>query len=111
MIKIKRGSTPNITITIHAPFEGVKEVNFVFKDKQSGYGREILKKEYKENIPIKEGYTTSEFKVTMKLSREETLRLPVGKVYMDTQVIYANGDIPQTKIIDVEVTDTFFEGK
>ena len=111
MIKIKRGSTPNITITVHAPFEGVKEVNFIFKDRPDEYGREMLKKEYKENIPVKEGDTTSEFKVTMKLSREETLRLSVGEAYMDTQVIYANGDIPQTKIVDIEVTDTFFEGK
>jgi hypothetical protein len=111
-MKIKRGTTPTITVTIHAPFEGVKEVNFIFKDRRDEYGRTILTKEYKDNIPLKEGEDTkTEFKVLLRLAKEETLRFSVGKAYMDTEVVYSNGETPSTKIIDVDVEDTFFEGK
>lgn len=123
MIRIKRGSTPTLEITIHTPFEGVKEVNFIFKDKPNDYGREILKKEYKNNIPIKQGEdNTKQFCLLMKLEADETLRFPIdavvsdmsakvatGKVYVDTQVVYSDGTIPPTSIISVEAYDTFFE--
>lgn len=123
MIRIKRGSTPTIEITIKAPFEGVKEVNFIFKDKPNDYGREILKKQYKNNIPIKQSEdNTKQFCLLMKLEADETLRFPVdtvfsdgntkvatGKAYMDTQVVYSDGTIPPTDIIGVETYGTFFE--
>ncbi len=124
MIEIKRGSTPTIEITIHTPFEGVKEVSFIFKDKpKNGYGREILRKEYKDNIPIKEDEdTTKQFCLIMKLDADETLRFPVdtvisigdtkvakGKAYMDTRVMYSDGTVPPTRIIEVGTYDTFFE--
>lgn len=123
MIRIKRGSTPTLEITIHTPFEGVKEVNFIFKDKPNDYGREILKKEYKNNIPINQGEdNTKQFCLLMKLEADETLRFPIdtvvsdgsakvaiGKAYMDTQVVYSDGTIPPTSIISVEAYNTFFE--
>ena len=120
MIRIKRGSTPTLEITIRTPFEGVKEVNFIFKDKPNDYGKEILKKEYKDNIPIKEGEDTAkQFCLLMKLEADETLRFPIdtvingkvgiGNAYMDTQVVYSDGTIPPTSIIGVEAYDTFFE--
>ena len=124
MIRIKRGSTPTLEITISTPLEGVKEVNFIFKDKPNEYGREILKKEYSDNIPTKEGVDhTKQFCLLMKLEADETLRFPAdtvvsdvstkvatGKAYMDTQVVYSDGTIPPTSIISVEAYDTFFEG-
>ena len=109
-MKIKRGTTPTITITIHAPFNNVKEVNFIFKTRPDDYGREILTKEYKGNIPLKEGEATNEsFKVLMRLTKEETLCFSVGKAYMDTQVVYSDGTIPDTKVVEVDVEDTFFD--
>ena len=79
------------------------------RTKNSQYAIIYLHKILEEEIPIAEGDTTESFTVLLSLSASETMKLPVGEVYMDTRIILNNGKIPKTKIVKINVDNTFFK--
>ena len=106
---MKRNTTPTLPIKIHTAFDNVKSVEFMFADKDSQYARIFLHKKFENDIPIAEGDTTESFTVLLSLSASETMKLPAGAIYMDTRIILNNGNIPKTKIVKIDVDNTFFK--
>lgn len=104
---MKRGTTPTLPIKIKMPFSNVKSIEFIFKKDISEYSNTLLYKVFENNIPVKEQGDT-EFVVELSLTAEETMRLSVGDVYMDTRIILTGDLIPETKIIKVNINDTLF---
>lgn len=106
---MKRNTTPTIPIKIHTAFENVKSVEFAFANEDSQYARIFLRKSFENEIPVAEGDTTESFTVLLSLSASETMNLPAGEVYMDTRIVLNNGNIPKTKIVKIDVDNTFFK--
>jgi hypothetical protein len=104
---MKRGTTPTLPIKIKMPFSNVKSIEFIFKKDVSEYSNALLYKAFENNIPVKE-QSDIEFVVELSLTAEETMRLSVGDVYMDTRIILTGDLIPETKIIKVNINDTLF---
>ena len=106
---MKRNTTPTIPIKIHTALDNVKSVEFAFANEDSQYARIFLHKIFENEIPVAEGDTTESFTVLLSLSASETMNLPAGEVYMDTRIILKNGNIPKTKIVKIDVDNTFFK--
>ena len=106
---MKRNTTPTIPIKIHTALDNVKRVEFIFADKNSQYAIIYLHKILENEIPVAEGDTTENFTVLLPFSASETMKLPAGDVYMDTRIILNNGKIPETKIVKINVEETFFK--
>lgn len=104
---MKRGTTPTLPIKIKMPFGNVKSIEFIFKKDVSEYSNTLLYKAFENNIPVKE-QGDDYFVVELSLTAEETMRLSVGDVYMDTRVILTGDLIPETQIVKFNVNDTLF---
>lgn len=104
---MKRGTTPTLPIKIKMPFSNVQSIEFIFKTDISEYANKLLYKKFEDNIPVKE-YNDNDFVVELKLTAEETMRLAVGDVYMDTRIVLTGDIIPETQITKLYVNDTLF---
>lgn len=111
-MSLKRNTTPTLPVKVHIPLDGVKRVEFVFKEKKMDKYPELLRKVYDVNnggIPVKEDEDTSEsFTVLCAFTAEETMKLPEGIVFMDTRPVLIDGTIPGTDIVEINVTPTLF---
>lgn len=105
---MKQGTTPTLPIKIKVPFENVKRVEFIFKKNISKNSDILLYRVFEGNIPIEESAADS-FIVKLALSDKETMRLSVGDIYMDTRVTMLDGNIPETKIVKINISETLFE--
>ena len=106
---MKRNTTPTIPIKIHTAFENVKRVEFIFASENSQYAIIYLHKILENEIPVAEGDTKESFTVLLTLSASETMKLPAGEIYMDTRVVLNSGEIPETKIVKIDMKNTFFK--
>lgn len=109
MSKIKRNTTPTLPIKIKTSPDSIKSIEFMFGDSDTEYARIYLHKKLEGNIPI-DKISDSEFIVNLELAADETLRLPVGDVYIDTRIELNDGKVPPTKIAKVENINSFFRG-
>ena len=108
MTQIKRGTTPTIRVRLEGirP-EDVRSVEFLFKPVITDAGHVLLHKAYPDDVK----YDDSEKLWLIKLTQDDTRRLPKFKlVYMDTRITFADGAIPYTNIVDIQVTETLFGG-
>lgn len=109
-MSIKRNTTPTIDITINLPFENVQKIEFIFKEKNNKDAPILLYKTFsKDTLNLKEGDKSKKFTVLVDLTCEDTLKLPAGKIYVDSRVTLTNGKVPNTKITSSYVSETFFE--
>lgn len=92
------------------PFENIQALEFIFKSDKADYYPALLHKKFetREKIPIETGDTSENFVVKLPLSAEETMKLTVGEVYMDTRIVLTGGVIPETKIVKINVYETLF---
>ena len=104
---MKRGTTPTLPIKIKMPFENITRIEFIFKKDASEYANTLLHKIYDGNIPVSEQNET-DFVVDVKLTAEETMRLCVGEIYMDTRIVLTGDFIPETKLAKINVNETLF---
>lgn len=106
---IKRNTTPTIPITVHLPYDEIKKIEFIFKSSTDEKAPVLLHKSYSKNdMKIKEGDVSERFTVLVELSCEETLKLPAGKIYVDSRPVLEGGKIPATKKASFYVAETFF---
>lgn len=106
-IDIKRGTTPELPITIETPFENIKHIDFIFKKQENEKYPELLKKSFDfpgTPVEVGEGF----FVVNVPFLEEDTRKLPKGEVYMDTRIVYTNNLIPKTEIVELDVSETLF---
>lgn len=109
-MSIKRNTTPTIPITIKLPFENVQKIEFIFKAENDKDVPILLYKTFsKDTLNLKDGDENQKFTVLVDLSCEDTLKLPAGKIYVDSRVTLTNGKVPNTKITSCYVSDTFFQ--
>lgn len=107
---MKQNTTPTVSVSIPVPFSQIKRIEFIFKKHKDSIYPALLHKVYSVNdIPLAEGDTTESFVVLLPFTAEETMSLPVGEIYMDTLIVMADGSIPQTNIVKVDVAATLFE--
>lgn len=106
---MKQGTTPTLPIKIKVPFENVKRVEFIFKKNISKNSDILLYRVFEGNIPVEEPAADDHFIVKLALSDKETMRLSVGDIYMDTRVTMLDGNIPETKIVKINISETLFE--
>jgi hypothetical protein len=106
---MKQGTTPTLPIKIKVPFENVKRVEFIFKKNISKNSDILLYRVFEGNIPVEEPTAEDHFIVKLALSDKETMRLSVGDIYMDTRVTMLDGNIPETKIVKINISETLFE--
>ena len=106
---MKQGTTPTLPIKIKVPFENVKRVEFIFKKNISKNSDILLYRVFEGNIPVEEPIAEDHFIVKLALSDKETMRLSVGDIYMDTRVTMLDGNIPETKIVKINISETLFE--
>ena len=106
---MKQGTTPTLPIKIKVPFENVKRVEFIFKKNISKNSDILLYRVFEGNIPVEEPAADDYFIVKLALSDKETMRLSVGDIYMDTRVTMLDGNIPETKIVKINISETLFE--
>ena len=105
---MKRNTTPTLPIKINMPFENVTRIEFIFKKNASEYATTLLHKVFEDEIPVRDGDTSEGFIVDVRLTAEETMRLTVGEVYMDTRIVLTDNLIPATKIVKIDVKETLF---
>ena len=108
-IDVKRGTTPTLPIRINIPFENIKHIDFIFKRQKSENYPKLLEIgfDFPETIVEVDG---DSFIINAELSKEETRKLIQGKVFMDTQIIFNNGKIPPTEIVELNIGETLFKG-
>lgn len=108
MATIKRGTTPTIRVRLEGiKPEDVRSVEFLIKPFVTDAGYELLHKSYPGDVT----YDDAEALWLIPLTQEETRRLPKYKrVYMDTRIIFLDGAIPDTNIVDMSVKETLFGG-
>ena len=104
---MKRGTTPTLPIRIRMSFENIKSIEFIFKEQPSEYAKSLLYKIFDKNIPVLEKEDSS-FVVGVKLTAEETMKLPAGEIYIDTRIVLEGDVIPKTKMVKKDVLDTLF---
>lgn len=114
---MKQNTTPVLPIEILMPFENVQRVEFVFKRLNTNNYNNDLYRSYPAlihkifeggDIPVA-NITEQSFVVRVPFTAEETLKIPVGPVYMDTRVVLNDGSIPATEIVKMDMTATLFE--
>ena len=108
---IKRNATAQIPIEVGIPVDDIVSIEFLFKKEKNPSAPELLKKRFKkEDLIIPEGNSNEEgFSMLMTLKPDETFRLEVGKVYMDTQAVLIDGTVPNIPIVEVDdVTQTLY---
>ena len=114
---MKQNTTPVLPIEILMPFENIQRIEFIFKrlntnnynnDLYRSYPALIHKIFEDADIPIAET-TDGSFVVRVPFTTEETLKIPVGPVYMDTRIVLVDGSIPETEIVKINMNATLFE--
>ena len=106
-IDIKRGTTPELPITIETPFENIKHIDFIFKKQEGEKYPELLEKSFdfpETEVEVGEDF----FVVNVPFTEEETRKLTKGVVYMDTRIVYTNNLIPKTEIVQLDIGETLF---
>ncbi len=86
MTEIKRNTTPNIPITITgANMDDITEVRFAFKLKDDEVSECIIEKQYNTKLNSENFFKENDesFVVSVKLSTEETMKIPKGVFYVD----------------------------
>lgn len=115
---MKQNTTPILPIEILMPFEGIKRIEFIFKrlntnnynnDQYRSYPALVHKILEGDDIKLAEGDTSEKFIVRVPFTAEETLKMPVGPIYMDTRIVFENGCIPETEIVKINMNATLFE--
>lgn len=106
----KQGTTPMIGVTLEGVDEkkGVASVEFIFKQKKKGAAEALVHKIYAgttgDSVVFENGnYYFSFAEAESRLFREEQL------YYMDTRIVYTDGSIPQTDIVEFYSLTTLFE--
>lgn len=115
---MKQNTTPVLPIEVLAPYENIKRVEFIFKRLNTNNYNNDIYKTYPALIhKIFEGEELSgmvvpgerSFIVRVPFTAEETLKMPVGPIYMDTRIVFNNGNIPATEIVKLNMSATLFE--
>lgn len=115
---MKQNTTPVLPIEVLAPYENIKRVEFIFKRlNTNNYNNDIYKTYPALVHKIFEGEELGgivvpgegNFVVRVPFTAEETLKMPVGVIYMDTRIVYEDGSIPETEIVPVNMNATLFE--
>ena len=101
---IKRNADAVKKIEVGLPLDSIRSIEFLFKKEKNPACPELLKKGYlKEEIEVLNGESDDNgFVMLMRLKPEETYRLTVGKVYMDTYAVLNDGTTPNIPIVPVE---------
>lgn len=110
MLLIKRNTTPTLEINIKFDIDKINCLEFIFKQYPNVDSEELVKKKYpKEDLKIKTGDDIKGFIALVDLTAEDTLKLPVGDVFMDTRIITVENKIPRTDIVKGKVVDSLFK--
>ena len=103
-MSIKRNADAAMKVEVGLPLDSIRSIEFLFKKEKNPACPELLKKGYrKEEIEVFNGESDENgFVMLMRLKPEETYRLTVGKVYMDTYAVLNDGTSPNIPIVPVE---------
>ena len=111
MFIIKRGTTPTLEVNIEFDISKVQCLEFVFKRYPEEDAEDLVVKEYNsENLNTKDDENANGFVALVDLTREETLKLPIGNLFMDTRITTTEGKTPRPDIVEGKVVGTFFKG-
>lgn len=111
MFTIKRNTTPTLEVNIEFDIDKIQCLEFVFKQYPDEDSEELVIKKYtKEDLKTKVDDTVEGFVALVDLTREDTLKLPVGEVFMDTRIITVDDKTPRTDIIKGRVYGSLFKG-
>lgn len=109
MSQIKMNTTPTLPIRIRTNYKEIKKIEFKFANSDNEYARVFLHKVIEGSLPIAEGATDDDFVILLELTANETLRLPVGDVYIDTRIERIDGKVPPTKMVKIENINSLFK--
>ena len=101
---IKRNADAAVKIEVGLPLKDIRSIEFLFKKEKNPACPELLKKGYRaEEIEVFDDESVENgFVMLMRLKPEETYRLTVGKVYMDTYAVLNDGTAPNIPIVPID---------
>lgn len=106
---MKQNTTPTVSVYIPVPLANVRRLEFIFKKHKDRLYPSLLHKIYNGgDIPYEQGDTSESFVVLLPFTAEETVNFPAGEIYMDTLIVLADGSIPPTNIVKIDITETLF---
>ncbi len=103
-MSIKRNADAVMKIEVGLPLKDIRSIEFLFKKEKNPACPELLKKGYRaEEIEVfDDELIENGFVMLMRLKPEETYRLTVGKVFMDTYAVLNDGSTPNIPIVSIE---------
>ena len=124
---IKRGTTPELPITIETPCENIKHIDFIFKKDKNEKAPKLLEKSFNiveedsdngkiikavnvdsDGIDATIEVSGEYFVINVPFDENDTRKLPKGTVFMDTGIVYTNNIIPTTEIVELDILETLF---
>lgn len=103
-MSIKRNADAAMKIEVGLPLKDIRSIEFLFKKEKNPACPELLKKGYRaEEIEVFNSESDENgFVMLMRLKSEETYRLTVGKVFMDTYAVLNDGSVPNIPIVPID---------
>ena len=106
---MKRNTTSTLCISINVDKDRIKEIEFIFKSKNSERSSELLSKKFNpETMKTSTGMLPGEVLFFVDFSTDETMLLPEGTIYMDTRIVTTDNKILETEIVSFDMGKTLF---
>lgn len=107
MNEIQRGTTPVIPVRLRNLDEGkeIASVEFVFKNRESENAPAVVYKKYPGGGVVRDG----EYFMVSLTAAETRMFVAKARLYMGTRIVYADGSIPRTTTVQIEVDETLFD--
>lgn len=106
---MKRNTTPTLCISINVDLSTVKTLDFVFKSQNNERSPALITKSYTpDTIKHSNGVIPGEVLFFVDFTPRETMLLPEGTIYMDTQIVTLDGKILETEITSFNMSKTLF---
>lgn len=103
---MKRRTTPVLEVTVDIPDEVVVEIQFIFKQERDEKAPELLLKTYPGDVKREDGV----YRIPMSAD-DTALFNGRSPFYMDTRIVDAVGNVPETPIITLYMSETLFSDK
>ena len=104
---IQRGTSPMLPIKLKnlAPDVEVASVEFIFKNRESENAPAVVYKKYPDGGVVRDG----EYFMVSLTEAETRMFIAKARLYMGTRIVYADGSIPRTTTVQIEVDETLFD--
>ena len=107
-IETKRGTTPGLTLElVGLDVENLASVEFLFKQKLKESAEPLLRKVYQDEPSDSAIFADGLFFLPMSEADSRLFKAD-DTYFIDTRVVYADGGIPQTEIVQVYSLPTLF---